>query len=101
MKESFLTRTRDLIQKESRMPFFKRMDLYRIENGILIGVTGSLAMGFKLEPRDLLLQGDEVISDYEARMRKFINSLPEGAVIHFVVQTREGDEKLLQDYAQS
>ncbi len=101
MKESFLTRTRDLIQKESRMPFFKRMDLFRIENGILIGVTGSLAMGFKLEPRDLLLQGDEVISDYEARMRKFINSLPEGAVIHFVVRTREGDEKLLQDYAQS
>jgi len=101
MKTPFLTRTRDLLQKESRLPFFKRLDLYRIEDGILIGVTGSLAMGFKVDARDLLLQGDEAIADYENRMRKFINALPEGAVIHFIVQTKEGDEKLLQDYAQS
>jgi len=98
MSVSFLTKMRDLIQRESRLPFFRQIDLYRIENGILIGVTGALGMGFAIEPKDLLLQGDEMIADFENRMRKFLNSLPEGAVLHFIASAQEGDEALLRGY---
>ena len=53
MSISFLTNLRDLVQREARMPFFRQIDLYRIEDGILIGVTGSLGMGFVIlrQPR--------------------------------------------------
>jgi len=95
MSVSFLTKMRDLVQREARMPFFRQIDLYRIEDGILIGVTGALGMGFVMEPRDLLLQGDGAISDYENRARKFLNSLPEGATLHFITRAREGDETIL------
>ena len=101
MSVSFLTKMRDLIQRESRLPFFRQIDLYRIESGILIGVTGALGMGFVIEPRDILLQADETIADFENRTRKFLNALPEGAVLHFIARSREGDESLLRSYRDS
>ncbi len=101
MSVSFLTKMRDLIQRESRLPFFRQIDLYRIESGILIGVTGALGMGFVIEPRDILLQADETIADFENRTRKFLNALPEGAVLHFIARSREGDESLLKSYRDS
>ena len=96
MSISFLTKMRDFVQREARMPFFRQIDLYRIEDGILIGVTGALGVGFVIESRDLLLQGDESITDYENRMRKFLNALPEGATLHFITRTQEGDETVLR-----
>ena len=101
MSISFLTNMRDLVQREARMPFFRQIDLYRIEDGILIGVTGALGVGFVIESRDLLLQGDEAITDYENRMRKFLNALPEGATLHFISRAREGDETVLRGFRES
>lgn len=101
MSISFLTNMRDLMQREARMPFFRQIDLYRIEDGILIGVTGALGVGFVIESRDLLLQGDEAITDYENRMRKFLNALPEGATLHFITRASEGDETVLRGFRES
>jgi len=101
MNSSPLTKVRDLIQKETRAPFFKQIDLYGFEEGMLIGVSGAVGMGFLIEPCDLLLQSDEMITDYENRMRKFLNSFPEGVVLHFVVRASEGSENLLHRYAQA
>ena len=98
MSISFLTKMRELIQRESRLPFFRQIDLYRIETGVLIGVSGVLGMGFVIEPRDLLLQGDEAIADFENRTRKFLNALPEGATFHFIVKAGEEGEASLRSY---
>lgn len=101
MKPSLLTKTRDLIQKETRIPFFKQIDLYGIESGLLIGTSGALGAGFRIEPLDLLLQSDEVITDFENRMRKFLNSLSEGAVLHFLVRADDEGENTLRSYSSS
>jgi conjugal transfer ATP-binding protein TraC len=95
---SFLTKMRDLIQREARVPFFRQIDLYRIENGVLIGVSGVLGTGFVIDPRDLLLQGDDAILDFENRTRKFLNALPEGATFHFIVRAGEEGEASLRSY---
>lgn len=101
MNAFFLSRVRDFIQKETRLPFFRQIDLYRLEDGILIGVTGALGMGFSVESRDLLLQSDDALIDYENRMRKFLNALPEGVILHFVSRAKEGDESLLKSFEES
>ena len=98
MSIPFLTKLRDLVQREARLPFFRQIDLYRIENGVLIGVSGVLGAGFVIDPRDLLLQGDEAILDLENRTRKFLNALPEGATFHFIVKAGEEGEASLQSY---
>ncbi len=98
MSIPLLTKMRDLVQREARLPFFRQIDLYRIENGVLIGVSGVLGTGFVIDPRDLLLQGDEAILDLENRTRKFLNALPEGATFHFIVKAGEEGEASLQSY---
>lgn len=99
MNTTILTKTKDLIGREKTPSFLKELDLYEIEgDGTLIGVTGSLGRGFKIEGKDLLLQSNQEIEDFEKRMRRFLNSLPEGIVIHFLVRSRTGDEKTLAEY---
>ena len=99
MKESLLIKTRDLIQREKKPPFLKEVDLYEIDDGILIGVTGSMGRGFKFRGRDILLKSEAEIEDFERRMRKFLNALPEGVTLHFVVRSQSGDEESLGEYA--
>lgn len=101
MKPSLLIKTRDLIQRERKPPFYKELDLYSIEDGILTGVTGALGRGFRLRCQDLLLKDDPEIEDYEKRARKFLNSIPEGANLHFIVRVRQGDGAILREYHDS
>ncbi|MBI3312658.1 MAG: TraC family protein [Candidatus Omnitrophica bacterium] len=101
MKTSLLLKTRDLIQREKRPAFLKEIDLYKIEDGILLGVSGAMGQGFKFGGRDLLLGSEAEIDDFERKMRKFLNALPEGATLHFVVRSESGDEESLEEYAAS
>ncbi len=101
MKPSLLIKTRDLIQQERKPSFFKELDLYSVEDGILIGITGSLGRGFRIGAQDLLLKDDPEIEDYEKRARKFLNSIPEGTNLHFITRVRQGDEALIREYHDS
>ncbi len=101
MKTSLLTKTRDLIQRENSPSFLRQIDLYDIEDGILLGVSGSMARGFWFGGKDVLLSSEAEIEDFERKMRKFLNALPEGATLHFVVRSGTGDEDSLKQYASS
>jgi len=101
MKSNFITKTRDLIQRERKPSFLKELDLFDVDDSIIIGVSGSLGKGFSLQGKDLLLEKDSEIRDFESRMRRFLNSLPENTTLHFVVRQQEGDKKLLEDYLKS
>ncbi len=101
MKTKLLIKTRDLIQKESKPSFLRDLDLYSIEEGILIGITGSLGYAFRLEGQDLLLKTDAEMEDFERKTRRFLNSLPEGTTLHFIVRSEKGDENALHEYANS
>lgn len=101
MNPNLLIKTRDLIQREKKPPFLKELDLYTVEDGILIGVTGALGCGYRIEAQDLLLKDEAEIDDYEKKTRKFLNAIPEGASLHFIVRTREGDDVLFREYHNS
>src|SRR5258708_2128931 len=101
MKTNLLVKIRNLIQRETRPSFLKELDLYSFEDGILIGVTGSMGRGFRFEGKDLLLQSHDEIEDFERRMRRFLNALPEGITLHFMVKAEKGDENVLKEYADS
>lgn len=90
-----------LIREERRPPFFNQIDLYSIEDGITIGVTGAMGQGFKLEGENLLLKSDQEIEDFEHRARMLWNSVPERTVLHFIVRTQKGNEELLKEFAGS
>jgi type IV secretory pathway VirB4 component len=87
MKSSLLLRTRDLLRTEKKMPFFKLIDLYSIEDGLVLGVSGAMGIGYAFQGRDLLLQSEAEIESFEIRMRRFLNRLPEGSQLHFVVKS--------------
>ncbi|HRK61723.1 MAG TPA: ATP-binding protein [Candidatus Omnitrophota bacterium] len=93
-----LSRIKDLLTEEKQKPFFSSIDLFGIEEDFLIGVSGQMAVGFSVEGRDLLLEGESEINDFEQRMRRFLNHLPEEVEIHFIVQSRTGDEGILKEY---
>ncbi len=97
MNKTFL-QIRDLMNRENRKPFFNQVDLFGIEDGVLIGVSGIIGVGFKLEGRDLLLESDSEIEDFEQRLRRFLNHLPEEAGLHFLVQSQTGNEEVIQRY---
>ncbi len=101
MKKNFITKTRDLIQRENKPSFLKEIDLYDVDDSTIVGVSGSLGKGFLVEGRDLLLEKESEISDFEHRMRRFLNSLPEKTTLHFVVRQKKGDEVLLEQYRES
>ena len=101
MKSTNLLRIRDLIHQESRIPFYKQVDLYSIEEDLLIGVSGTMGYGFKLHGRDLLLESEESIENFEHRARKFWNSLPTGTTLHIIVKSEEGAEGILKDFDSS
>ena len=101
MKTNFITKTRDLIQRERKPSFLKELDLFDVDDSVIIGVSGSLGKGYRLQGKDLLLEKDSEIRDFENRMRRFLNSLPEKVTLHFVVRQREGDKELLRDYLAS
>ena len=93
-----LLQVRDLICREKRKPFFNQVDLFGIENGVLIGVSGIIGVGFQFEGRDLLLESESEIEDFEQRLRRFLNHLPEEAGLHFLVQSQKGNEGVIQQY---
>lgn len=101
MNATGLLNIRNLIHRESRLPFMKQIDLYSVEDGILIGVTGAVGYGFKIAGRDILLESPEEIDSFENRAKKFLNSLPQGATLHFIVQVERGDEAILREYSES
>lgn len=101
MKTNFITKTRDLIQREKKPSFLKEVDLFDVDDSVIIGASGSIGKGYRLEGKDLLLEKNSEIHDFENRMRRFLNSLPEKVALHFVVRQREGDEVLLHDYLKS
>lgn len=96
-----LLQIRDMINRENRSPFFNQIDLLGVEDGILIGVSGDLGVGFKVDGKDLLLEAESEIEDFEQRMRRFLNHLPEEARLHFLVQSRSGDEGVIREYEEA
>ncbi|OGW81640.1 MAG: hypothetical protein A3G33_08280 [Omnitrophica bacterium RIFCSPLOWO2_12_FULL_44_17] len=101
MKTNLLIKTRDLIQREKSPSFLKELDLYSVEEGVLIGVSGSMGRAFQFVGRDLLLKSETEIDDFERRMHKYLNALPERATLHFVVRSATGDDSSLHEYASS
>src|SRR3990167_6325533 len=101
MKTNLLIKTRDLIQREKSPSFLKELDLYSVEEGVLIGVSGSMGRAFQFVGRDLLLKIETEIDDFERRMHKYLNALPERATLHFVVRSATGDDSSLHEYASS
>ena len=101
MKATDLTKIKDLIRHEKRRPFLRQIDLFTVEEGLVIGVTGALGLGFKLESRDLLLQSDEEIDDFEMKARKLWNSLPEFFGMHFIVKAESDSADVLRSFNDS
>ncbi len=101
MKALELTQIKDLLRREKRMPFLKQMDLFSVEDGMVMGVTGTLGKGFKLESRDLLLLSNDEIEDFEMKARKFWNSLPESLCLHFIVKSESGSTDVLRVFNDS
>ncbi|HOW59118.1 MAG TPA: ATP-binding protein [Candidatus Omnitrophota bacterium] len=101
MNTNRLLKVRDLIQRERKPSFLGELDLYGVEEGILTGVSGALGRGLRLGAQDLLLKDPAEIVDHEKKIRKFLNGLPEGIILHFIVRAQNGDEAVVEEYRES
>ncbi len=89
---------KDLLRREERIPFYKEIDLLAIEEDLLVGVTGRLAIGFKVQGTDLALYDDAGIQSSLDQLGKFLNHIPEGFFLHFIVRVERNDEVASENY---
>ncbi|MBI4970236.1 MAG: hypothetical protein HZC17_00130 [Candidatus Omnitrophica bacterium] len=95
----FLISMKKLRDARKRIPFFSGLDLATVEdNGKIVGVSGREGMGFRLEGVDYLLCDEAKIHGVLSALVKFLNYLPEGIILTFSRQSRNGDPELLKAY---
>lgn len=86
-------------EMKKRIPFFSRLDLLAVEeDGFIIGVSGKVGIGFRLEGIDFLLFEEEKRRLFFEELRKLLHLLPEGIVLSFHKRKSAGDPEILKEY---
>ncbi len=89
---------RDILQSRKEVPFYNQIDILAIEEDVLIGVSGHLTAGFRLEGIDLPLKSKEESAQTIEFLRKTLAHLPEEIEYQFIVKRKGGAGKPLYDY---
>jgi len=91
-------KVRDMIQARREVPFYGQIDLLKIEDDILIGASGNLTVGFKLEGLSLMLKSHQEILSAVDFLRKTLGHLPEKTQYQFILKKKGGPGKALYDF---
>jgi len=94
-----LMQVKNLISSENKPSFCKEIDLLGVDGNVLIGVTGRVGMGFQFYAPDVLLWEDGRIHSFIRDLEKFLNLLPEGIFLHFIVRAKTGDAAIFSKHS--
>ncbi len=93
--ETLLT-IKELSDSLQRVPFFPALDLMAVEeDGLAVGVSGRMALVYKVSGVDYLLYDDAEIVAFMHELQKLLNRLPSGILLSFVKRSSRGDDEML------
>jgi len=78
---------------EQEMPSY--LNLWAVEDSILVGVDGQMSYVYELQGVDLLLKSETEINQFYSMVKTALSVLPENTTVQFVVQVRRGDDALI------
>lgn len=95
------TTIKQLFYPQSQRPLQSYLNLWGIEDNILIGVDLQMSTVFELTGKNLLHLNENELENFYREVNNFLHSLPENATLTFVIQSRLNDEKLINQYLQN
>jgi len=93
-----VTNVRTALHGPKAAPLAQYLNLWSVEDGVLAGVNLDYSTVYELEPENAFLMEPSRFELFNAQAGAFLNSLPPGAVLQFLVQIRKGDRETLRDY---
>jgi type IV secretory pathway VirB4 component len=89
---------RSMIQARREIPFYNQIDLLTVEEDIIIGASGNLTIGFRVEGFPLMLKSNQEIAAAVDSLRKVLGHLPEKTQYQFILKKKPGAGKVLYAY---
>jgi type-IV secretion system protein TraC len=74
------------------------LELWGIEDQVLVFSDGSLGAGLELTPMDVSCSSDDDINEISAKLTVFLNSLPAGLDVQFVQDIEPGNERVISEH---
>ncbi len=91
-------RIRDIIQARREVPFYNQIDLLAIEDDIVVGASGNMTVGFRVEGMNLMLKSRQEILSTVDFLRRTLGHLPEKTQYQFILKHKPGAGRALYDY---
>jgi hypothetical protein len=93
-----LTNMRSAMHGPKTAPLAQYLNLWSLSDGALVGVNLDFSTVYELAPENVFLMDPSKLDLFVRQAQGFLNSLPPGATLQFVVQTRRGDPEAIQEY---
>jgi len=93
-----LTNMRHAIHGPRVAPLAQYLNLWSFQDGALVGVNLDFSTVYELEPENVFLMDPSKADLFVSQARAFLNSLPPGATLQFLVQVRKGDAETVAEY---
>ncbi len=91
-------RVRDILHARREVPFYNQIDLLAIEDDVVIGASGNLTVGFRLEGMNLMLKSRQEILSTVEFLRRTLGHLPERTQYQFILKHKSGAGRALYEY---
>lgn len=93
-----VTELKSLYWQKLRKPFYQYLNLWTVNEDILIGVDLQMTCCFEVEPQDITLKSDEEIPVFFEQLKNVLHSLPENTTLQFLVHNSQNVEKIYSEY---
>jgi len=93
-----VTELKSLYWQKLRKPFYQYLNLWTVNEDILIGVDLQMTYCFEIEPQDITLKSDEEIPVFFEQLKNVLHSLPENTTLQFLVHNSQNVEKIYSEY---
>ncbi len=93
-----ITELKSLYWQKLRKPFYQYLNLWTVNEDILIGVDLQMTRCFEIEPQDITLKSDEEIPVFFEQLKNVLHSLPENTTLQFLVHNSQNVEKIYSEY---
>ena len=96
--EMGLTNLRSAMHGPKVAPLAQYLNLWSLRDGALVGVNLDFSTVYELQPENVFLMDPSKLDLFGSQTQAFLNSLPPGVTLQFVVQVRTGDPDAIREY---
>ncbi|HOX23766.1 MAG TPA: hypothetical protein PLL10_09895, partial [Elusimicrobiales bacterium] len=89
---------KSILSQESMPAMPALANLWAVEDDAIIGLDLSFSYVYELVPPDLTTRSEAETTGFIQQVRRFIDTVPAGTVVQFIVRFANGDAGLLKQY---